>query len=118
MSTRDASGNLMGKQHIPGDLSEKILEALKGTGNESFDDIFKFQLSQGMGAAALGKSNTFAKPEEILAQARKLYMQFNLTHNWVEEGGGEDNSGGFKAMASSNRSVSVVCWQFTCACMN
>jgi hypothetical protein len=99
--TRDASGNLMGQQHIPGDLSEKILEALKGTGNESFDDIFKFQLSQGMGAAALGKSNTFAKPEEILVQARKLYVQFNLTHNWVEEGGGENNPGGFKAMAGS-----------------
>lgn len=96
-------GKLVGREHVPEDLSESLLLVLSNTGHRPFDLIFETRYAKNKTDTALEIAKEFEPPETILEAARKLYVSYRNSGDWDAVPGGTRNPSGFLGAARNKR---------------
>ena len=111
--SRDASGALIGVEHVPSNLSETILLALLTTGHTQFDLIMNSKYAKSKGDAALGVATPFDPPEQLLSEARRLFVSFRQAGDWDALQRDKQNPSGFAA-GTHNQGQCFGCGRVGC----
>ena len=100
---RDAAGNLIGKEHVPRDLTETLFLELIKTGHTQFDLIFNTQYAECKRLSSKGTANPYPTPESVLQEARQLFVDFRRHGDWDKLPGDNRNPSGFNAAAKTGK---------------
>ena len=99
---KDPLGNVVNPL-VPQDLSESLLLTLKNAGHTDFDLVFQHQYSDCRTRGALGEVNPFPQPEEILRKARRLYVNYVTSGDWIKNQDRPRNPAGYNAQSKNKK---------------